>query len=129
MPTDTVISVPVSKTCEPSGKEAVTRTAASAPSVTPVGTPAPSPLASTLKAIAVGLETVGAESLSVMDSSAPVTDRNRAAVVVPDTVNASSPSSTSSAAVVKVKEADPLVAPAGMVTSKSSTAVKSSDSA
>ena len=110
---------------EPSGKDAVTDTvAAFAPSATVAGAPASSPLASTLRVIAVG-----PASLSVMEISAPVTVSNPSASVVPETVIASGPSATSSSATARLNVADPLVCPAAMVTSKSSTAVKSSASA
>ena len=125
MPTATVTAVSSSNILEPSGKDAVTDTvAAFAPSATVVGAPALSPLASTLRVMEVG-----PASLSVMETSAPVTVSNPSASVVPDTVIASVPSATSSSATARLKVADPLVCPAAIVTSKSSTAVKSSASA
>ena len=61
-----------------------------------------------------------------MVTAAPLTVKPEAA---PETARSSFPSTSSSEAVVRSNVADPLDRPAGMVTVKSLTAVKSFDSA
>ena len=111
--TDTVTAASDDRASAPVGKEAVTVIETGAPD-------SPTTEGETLRSIEVG----GAWSVTVFSSviviAAPATVNPSAS---PDTMSSSGFSASRSSVTVRVKVASPLVSPAGMVRSKSSTAV------